>query len=93
LDFNGIPEKIPNTFYMRVPLWRVEPDTYLDWKRRRAGLTKLLGGTQMEINRTKLEVDRIMWERTLRARPQPTEDDFALKNKIIDILDGISLWD
>jgi hypothetical protein len=47
----------------------------------------------MEINRTKLEVDRIMWERTLRARPQPTEDDFALKNKIIDILDGISLWD
>ena len=90
MDVNGIPEKIPNLFYMRVPLWRSEPNSYLDWKRRKAGIPRLLEGTDMEIKRLELEVDRIAWERGLRARPPTTLDEFALNAKIIDILKGSS---
>jgi len=85
---HGIPDKVPSLYYMRVPLWRVEPESYLDWKRRRAGFGKLLQGTQMEIKKIELEVDRIAWEGGLRARPDPTPDELALHTKIIQILKG-----
>jgi hypothetical protein len=89
LDINGIPDKIPDLYYMRVPLWRTEPNSYLDWKRRKGGVHKLLEGTEMEIKQIELEVDRIAWERRLRTQPQPGAPDFDLNNKIIEILKGI----
>ena len=85
-----MPEKIPNLFYMRVPLWRAEPNSYLDWKRRKAGVPRLLEGAEMEVKKIELEVDRIAWERGLRARPDPTSDEFVINNKIAAILKGIS---
>lgn len=43
----------------------------------------------MEIKQIELEVDRIAWERSLRAQSRPGARDFALNNKLIDILKGI----
>jgi hypothetical protein len=74
---------------MRVPLWRAQPNSYLDWKRRKGGVHKLLKGTDMEIKQIELEVDRIAWERKLRAQPRFGGRDFDLNNKIIDVLEGI----
>jgi hypothetical protein len=90
LDVNGIPEKIPKVFWKRFPLWRSEPNSYLDWKRRKAVPGRLLQGTGTDIKKIELEVDRIAWERGLRARPPPDQSEYALNAKIIEILKGSS---
>lgn len=88
LDMLGIPEKIPSLYYRRVPLLITKPGTYDDWKRRRAGVNRWIEGVEESLKEIKLEADRIVWERNLRARPPVQLDKLELNMKIVEILKG-----
>lgn len=88
LDVNGIPEELPGTFYLRMPLIKTEPDTYAHWKRRNGNPATLLRGTALEIKRLELDVGRLHWERKLRERPPISQTDLEMNKKIIEILGG-----
>jgi hypothetical protein len=91
LDINGIPERIPDIFYQRVPVIKTEPGTYQDWVRRGARPFKLVEAVKNEIQKIKLEVEKISWERKLRQRPPVSQDDVVFNRKIIEVLTGLSL--
>ena len=88
VDVNGIPEKIPNLFYQRLPILKTEPGTFLDWKRRKGNVHRLLEGTEFEITRLKKDIEKFDWEKKLEKRQRPTESDFEFNQKIINILSG-----
>lgn len=88
LDVNGIPEKLPGLYYLRLPLTKTEPNTYEDWKRRKGSLRRLLEGTNFEIERIALEVDRIEWERKIRTRSPISQEEFEINERIVRILEG-----
>jgi hypothetical protein len=88
LDIVGVPEKIPNLFYRRLPLYITKADSYDDWKRRRGKTHRLLQGVENELSEIKLEVNRIVFERALRARPPVQEENFKLNKKVVEILKG-----
>jgi hypothetical protein len=91
LDVVGVPEKIPNLFYRRVPLYITEANSYEDWKRRRGRTHRLLQGVENDLKGIKLEVNRIVFERSLRARPPVQEESFQLNKKVVEILKG-EVW-
>ena len=88
LDINGIPEKLPEEYYMRMPLLKTEDNSYEDWKRRRGKPSKLLVGTKHDIERLQKEVAQLEWEINLRQRPAVTQGDISFNKKIVGILDG-----
>jgi hypothetical protein len=91
LDVVGVPEKIPNLFYRRVPLYITKANSYEDWKRRRGRTHRLLQGVENDLKGIKLEVNRIVFERSLRARPPVQEESFQLNKKVVEILKG-EVW-
>lgn len=88
VDITGVPDKIPELRYRRVPLIRAEEGTYLDWKRRKGSPKKLLEGVKVEVDMLALEVGRIAWERNLRAQPPLSQDVLVMNKRIVDILKG-----
>ena len=88
LDVVGVPEKIPNLFYRRLPLYITKANSYEDWKRRRGGTRNMIRGVENNLNEIKLEVNRIAFERSLRARPPVQEASFQLNMKVVEILKG-----
>jgi hypothetical protein len=88
LDMLGIPEKIPSLYYRRVPLIITKPDSYEDWKRRRAGVHRWIDGIEEGLKEIKLEADRIVWERNLRARPPVQLEKLEMNKKIVEVLKG-----
>ena len=88
LDITGVPNKIPEPYYRRVPLIRTEPESYEDWKRRRGNTKKLLEVTTMEANKLALDVERVAWERGLRERPPFSQETLDLNKRIVEILKG-----
>ena len=91
LDVNGIPDKIPKPFYLRLPILRVEPQSYEDWKKRGGITDRLLEATERAIKRIEKEVGKIKWERQLRKRPPISHDDLDINRKIVEVLEGISI--
>jgi hypothetical protein len=91
LDVNGIPDKIPKPFYLRVPILNVEPNSYEDWKKRGGITNRLLEATEKAIKRIEKEVGKIQWERKLRERPPVSRNDLDINRKIVEVLEGISM--
>ena len=91
LDVNGIPDKIPKPFYLRVPILKAEPKSYEDWKKRGGITNRFLEATEREIKRIEKEVGKIQWERELRKRPPISHDDLDINRKIVEVLEGISI--
>jgi hypothetical protein len=90
LDINGIPDKVPKPFYLRVPILRLEPNCYEDWKKRGGITDRFLEATETAIKRIEKEVGKIQWERELRKRPRISHNDLDINRKIVDVLEGIS---
>lgn len=88
VDVNGVPIEIPEPYYQRVPLYKTEEGTYLDWVRRKGTASRQMEGIIFEINRLKLEVEKFHWEWKLRARPPLSPEDYECNKKITDILEG-----
>jgi hypothetical protein len=91
LDITGIPEKIPDMRYKRVPMLKTEEGSYFDWKHRRFQPSKLLLAINRDIQKLEFEVGRLAWERGLRERPPLSEDAFDGNRRILEILKGIFL--
>jgi GrpB-like predicted nucleotidyltransferase (UPF0157 family) len=91
LDVMGVPEKIPNLYYRRVPLNITKEGSYEDWVRRKARPYRLLQGVENNVKEIKLEINRIVFERSLRARPAVQEESFRLNKKVVEILKG-EVW-
>jgi len=59
LDINGIPDRIPKPFYLRVPIIKVEPGSYEDWKKRGGITDRLLEATERGIKRLEKEARKL----------------------------------
>ena len=88
VDVNGIPQKIPDIYYQRFPIIKTKPESYEDWKRRRAGIRQQVEGFCKDVQQLKLDVSKFAWERDLDKRKPPTESEFEFNQKVIDILAG-----
>jgi hypothetical protein len=88
LDITGIPEKIPDMSYKRVPMLKTEEGSYLDWKDRGFQPSKLVLAIESDIQKLELEVGKFAWERGLRERPPLSEDAFDGNRRILGILKG-----
>ena len=92
VDVNGVPHKIPEPHYQRVPLHKTEKGTYDDWVRRRGNEKRRVEGIIFEVNRLRLEVEKLSWERKLQARPPLSQEESECNRKIVEILTGISTF-
>jgi hypothetical protein len=88
-DVNGVPHKLPEAFYQRLPLLKTEENTYDDWVRRRATPGRLLSGVEFETDRLRLQVEKLAWEKELRERPLLSSEESECNKHIIDILEGM----
>jgi len=88
VDVNGVPHKLPESFYQRLPLLKTEEKTYDDWVRRRGTPRRLLSGVEFETDRLRLQVEKLVWEKKLRERPPLSPEESECNKHIIDILEG-----
>lgn len=88
VDINGVPHKLPEPFYQRLPLIKTKENTYDDWVRRRASPRRLLGAVEFETDRLRFQVEKLAWEKKLRERPPLSPEESECNKHIIDILEG-----
>jgi hypothetical protein len=88
-DIYGIPERLPDLYYLRVPLLKVKSGSFKDCIHRKLHPLSLLQASESEIEELRLEVDRFQWERDLRDQPGVAKEEFEINHKIVEMLKGV----